>query len=203
MKRKQRSNCQRLLDHRKSTGVPKKIYFCFIDYTKAFDCIDHNQLWKILKEMRIPDHLTCLLRNLYAGQEATVRTRHVLLIYFASIRSLPFLSFIMPIFAWNVSLISPIFLKRSLVFPILLFSSVFLCIVHLRKLSYLSLLFSRTRLLSCFSFSLVLGCGISLFLFLFFFFVGSNTLLSMVVQLVVILVFLQEKMTARYIHYHV
>ena len=52
----------------------KNIYFCFIDYPKAFDCVDHNQLWKILQEMEIPDHLTCLLRNLYAGQEATVRT---------------------------------------------------------------------------------------------------------------------------------
>ena len=52
----------------------KNIYFCFIDYTKAFDCMDHNKLWKILQEMGIPDHLTCLLRNLYAGQEATVRT---------------------------------------------------------------------------------------------------------------------------------
>ena len=50
--------------------------FCFIDYAKAFDCLNHNQLWKILKEMGIPDHLTCLLRNLYAGQEATVRTGH-------------------------------------------------------------------------------------------------------------------------------
>ena len=49
-------------------------YFCFIDYAKAFDCVDHNKLWKILQEMGIPDHLTCLLRNLYAGQEATVRT---------------------------------------------------------------------------------------------------------------------------------
>ena len=54
----------------------KHIYFCFIDYDKAFDCVDHNKLWKILKEMGIPDHLTCLLRNLYAGQEATVRTGH-------------------------------------------------------------------------------------------------------------------------------
>ena len=54
----------------------KNIYFCIIDYTKAFDCVDHNQLWKILKEMEIPGHHTCLLRNLYAGQEATVRTRH-------------------------------------------------------------------------------------------------------------------------------
>ena len=54
----------------------KDIYFCFIDYTKAFDCVDHNKLWKILKEMRIPDHLTFLLRDLYAGQEATVRTGH-------------------------------------------------------------------------------------------------------------------------------
>ena len=52
------------------------IYFCFIDYAKAFDCVDHNKLWKILIGMGIPDHLTCLLRNLYAGQEATVRTGH-------------------------------------------------------------------------------------------------------------------------------
>ena len=51
-------------------------YFCFIDYTKAFDCVDHRKLWKILKEIRIPDHLTCLLRNLYAVQEAMVRTGH-------------------------------------------------------------------------------------------------------------------------------
>ena len=60
----------------KAREFQKSIYFCFIDYTKAFDCVDHNNLWKILKEMGIPDHLTCLLRNLYAGQEATVRTRH-------------------------------------------------------------------------------------------------------------------------------
>ena len=65
-----------------STGSSKKqefqknISFCFIDYAKAFDCVDHNKLWKILQEMGIPDHLTCLLRNLYAGQEATVRTGH-------------------------------------------------------------------------------------------------------------------------------
>ena len=65
-----------MLDHLKSKRVPENIYFCFIDYAKAFDCVDHNQLWKILKEMRIPDHLTRLLRNLYAGQEATVRTGH-------------------------------------------------------------------------------------------------------------------------------
>ena len=55
----------------KAREFQKNIYFCFIDYTKAFDCVDHNKLWKILKEMGIPDHLTCLLRNLYAGQEAT------------------------------------------------------------------------------------------------------------------------------------
>ena len=54
----------------------KNIYYCFIDYTKAFDCVDHNKLWKILKEIEIPDHLICLLRNLYAVQEATVRTGH-------------------------------------------------------------------------------------------------------------------------------
>ena len=61
---------------KKAREFQKNVYFCFIDYTKAFDCVDHNKLWKILKEMGIPDHLTCLLRNLYAGQEATVRTRH-------------------------------------------------------------------------------------------------------------------------------
>ena len=60
----------------KAKEFQENIYFCFIDYTKAFDCVDHNKLWKILKEMGIPDHLTCLLRNLYAGQEATVRTGH-------------------------------------------------------------------------------------------------------------------------------
>ena len=54
----------------------KNIYVCFIDYAKAFDCVDHNKLWKILKDMRIPDHLTCLLRNLYAGQEPIVKTGH-------------------------------------------------------------------------------------------------------------------------------
>ena len=64
------------MDHRKSKGPQKNMYFCFIDYTKAFDCVDNNKLWKILKEIRIPDHLTCLLRRLNAGQEATVRTRH-------------------------------------------------------------------------------------------------------------------------------
>ena len=60
----------------KAREFQKNIYFCFIDYAKAFDCADHNKLWKILKEMGIPDHLTCFLRNLYAGQEATVRTGH-------------------------------------------------------------------------------------------------------------------------------
>ena len=60
----------------KAREFQKNIYFCFIDYAKAFDCVDHNKLWKILKVMRIPDHLACLLRNLYVGQEATVRTRH-------------------------------------------------------------------------------------------------------------------------------
>ena len=59
---------------KKAREFQKNIYFCFTDYAKAFDCVDHNKLWKILKEKGIPDHLTCLLRNLYAGQEATVRT---------------------------------------------------------------------------------------------------------------------------------
>ena len=61
---------------KKARELQKNIYFCFIDYVKAFDCVDHNKLWNILKEMGIPDHLTCLLRNLYADQEATVRTGH-------------------------------------------------------------------------------------------------------------------------------
>ena len=61
---------------KKAREVQRNINFCFIDYAKAFDCVDHNKLWKILKEMGIPDQLTCLLRNLYAGQEATVRTGH-------------------------------------------------------------------------------------------------------------------------------
>ena len=60
----------------KAREFQKNIYFCFIDYAKAFDCVDHNKLWKILKEMGIPDRLTCLLINLYAGQEATIRTGH-------------------------------------------------------------------------------------------------------------------------------
>ena len=65
-----------MLDHRKSKRFPKNVYFCFIDYAKAFDCVDHNKLWEILKEMGISDHLSCLLRNLYVGQEATIRTRY-------------------------------------------------------------------------------------------------------------------------------
>ena len=60
----------------KAREFQKNIYFCFMDYTKAFDCVDHNKLWKILQKMGLPDHLTCLMRNLYSGQEATVRTQH-------------------------------------------------------------------------------------------------------------------------------
>ena len=70
------ASIQRSLIHRKSESSRKNIYFCFIDYAKAFGCVDHNKLWKILRETRIPDHLTSLLRNLYASQEATVRTGH-------------------------------------------------------------------------------------------------------------------------------
>ena len=71
------SSCQHPLDHRKGREFQNNIYFCFIDYAKAFDCVDHNKMWKILKEMGIPDHLTFLLRNMCAGQETTVRTGHV------------------------------------------------------------------------------------------------------------------------------
>ena len=74
--RNQRSNFQHPLDHGKNKRVPEKHLFLLIDYAKAFDYMDHYKLWKIFKEMGIPDHLTCLLRNLYAGQEATVRTGH-------------------------------------------------------------------------------------------------------------------------------
>ena len=65
-----------LVSYEKQGNSPKKTYICFTDYAKTFDCVDHNKLWNILQEMGIPDHLTCLLRNLYAGQEATVRTGH-------------------------------------------------------------------------------------------------------------------------------
>ena len=76
MQRNQRSNCQHLLDHVKGKNSRKKFYFCFIDYTKAFYCIEPNKLWKILQEMGILGHLTYLLRNLYVGQEAIIRTGH-------------------------------------------------------------------------------------------------------------------------------
>ena len=72
--RDQIANIFRIIE--KSSEFQKNIYFCSIDYAKAFDCVDHNKLWKILKEMGMPDHLTCLLRNLYSGQEAIVRTGH-------------------------------------------------------------------------------------------------------------------------------
>ena len=76
MQRNHRSNCQYPLDYQKSRRVPEKHLLLLIDYAKASDCVDHYKLWEILKEMGIPDHLTCLLRNLYAGQEAAVRTGH-------------------------------------------------------------------------------------------------------------------------------
>ena len=74
--RNQRSNCHHCWIIEKAREFQKNIYFCFIDYAKAFACVDHNKLWKILKEMGIPDHLTCLLRNLYAGQEEKVIAGH-------------------------------------------------------------------------------------------------------------------------------
>jgi len=76
----QRSNCQYLLDHRKKQENSRKT--SAFDYAKGFDCVHHNQLWKILQEIGIPDHLTCLLRNLYAGQETTVRSRHRIMDWF-------------------------------------------------------------------------------------------------------------------------
>ena len=74
--RSQRSNCQYRWIIKKASEFQKNIYFCCIVYAKAFDCVDLNKLWKIMKEMGIPDHLICLLRNLHAGQEATVRNGH-------------------------------------------------------------------------------------------------------------------------------
>ena len=74
------ANIRRIIN--KAREFQKNIYLCFIDYAKAFDCVDHNKLWKILKQMGIPDYLTCLLRNLYAGQEAIVRTGHGTTDYF-------------------------------------------------------------------------------------------------------------------------
>ena len=74
--RKGRGTRDQIANIKKAREFQKNIYFCFIDYAKAFDRVDHNKLWKILKEMGIPDYLTCLLRNLNAGQEATVRTGH-------------------------------------------------------------------------------------------------------------------------------
>ena len=76
MQRNQKSNCQHLLDHRKIKRVPKSIYFCFIDLAKAFDYVDHNKLESSSRDGNTRPHLTCLLRNMYAGQEATVRTTH-------------------------------------------------------------------------------------------------------------------------------
>ena len=72
--RDQIANIHRIIE--KAREFQKNIYFCFIDYAKAFDCVDHNKLWKILREMGIPDNLTCVLRNLCVGQEGTARTRH-------------------------------------------------------------------------------------------------------------------------------
>ena len=75
-KAEERANCQHHCIIEKAREFQKNINFCFTDYTKAFDCVDHNKLWKILKEMGTPDHLTCLLRNLYADQEAKARIGH-------------------------------------------------------------------------------------------------------------------------------
>ena len=74
--RNQRSKCQRPLDHRESKGIPENISVCFTDHAKFFHCVDQNKLWKILKEMGVPDHLTCLLKSLYVAQKAAVRIRH-------------------------------------------------------------------------------------------------------------------------------
>ena len=78
----QRSNCQHSLDYRESKEFQENIYLCFINYTKAFNCVDHDELWKALRKMGIPDRLTCLLRNLYVGQKAAVRTLYAITDWF-------------------------------------------------------------------------------------------------------------------------
>ena len=76
LKVKIEKRCSMQMENKGNVSSYSCIYFCFIDYTKSFDCVDHNKLWEIFKVMEIPDHLTCFLRNLYASQEATVRTGH-------------------------------------------------------------------------------------------------------------------------------
>ena len=96
------------------------IYFCFIDYAKGFDCVDHNKLWKILKEMGIPDHLTCLQRNLFAGQEATVRTRHETMNWFKTGKGICqgcLLSFCLFNF-YAETLLTKVYLVRAMVFSV-------------------------------------------------------------------------------------
>ena len=101
-----------LLNIGKAREFQKSIYFCFIDYTRAFDCVDHNKLWKFLKEMGIPDHFTCLLRNLYAGQEATIGPGHGKMDWFqigkevwqCYILSLCLFNFYVEYIMWNVRL---------------------------------------------------------------------------------------------------
>ena len=87
----------------KAREFQKSIYFCFIDYAKAFDCVHHNKLWKILKEIGIPEHLTCFLRNLYAGQEATVRTRHGTTDYYSAIKKNEIMPFATTVWTWRLS----------------------------------------------------------------------------------------------------
>ena len=87
MQRNQRSIANICWVIEKAREFQTNIYFCFIDYAKAFDCVDHNKLWKILKEMGIPDHLTGLLRNLYAGQEATVTSGHGITDWFQIVKA--------------------------------------------------------------------------------------------------------------------
>ena len=109
-----------MLDHGKSKRVlEKNIYFCFIDYAKAFDCVDHNKLWKILKEMGIPDHLTCILRNLYAGQEATVKTGHGITDWFQIGKGMTKLDSILK--SRDITLLTEVRLVKAMVFPVVMY----------------------------------------------------------------------------------
>ena len=105
----------------KAREFQKKIYFCFIDYAKAFDCVDHNKLWTILQEMGIPDHLTCLLRNLYAVMEATVRTGHGTTDWFQIGKGVRQGCILSPCFFNSLTLSAKVHLVKAMGFPVVMY----------------------------------------------------------------------------------
>ena len=105
----------------KAREFQKNIYFCFMDYSKAFDCVDNNKLWKILKEMGIPNHLTCLLRNLHAGQEATVRTAHGTTNWFQIGKGVCQGCILSPLKSKDITLSTNFCLVKAMVFPVVMY----------------------------------------------------------------------------------